>query len=66
MIERFGSRGPNEWDTAFDTWETDPALALTLIDRMRAADDDHDPGPVNGTAWPQRPHELEAELRWPG
>ena len=43
LLERFGSRGPNEWDTAFDTWETDPALALTLIDRMRAADDDHDP-----------------------
>lgn len=43
FIERFGSRGPNEWDTAFDTWETEPALALTLIDRMRATDDSHDP-----------------------
>lgn len=43
LLERFGSRGPNEWDTAFDTWGTDPSLALTLIDRMRAADDSHDP-----------------------
>lgn len=43
FIERFGSRGPNEWDTAFDTWETAPALALTLVDRMRGADEDHDP-----------------------
>ncbi len=43
FLARFGSRGPNEWDTAFDTWETDPSLALTLIDRMRAAGDDHDP-----------------------
>ncbi len=43
FVERFGSRGPNEWDTAFDTWETDPNLALTLIDRMRGADESHDP-----------------------
>lgn len=43
FLARFGSRGPNEWDTAFDTWETDPALALTLIDRMRGADDSHNP-----------------------
>ncbi len=40
---KFGSRGPNEWDTAFDTWETDPDLALTLIDRMRAVADAEDP-----------------------
>jgi phosphohistidine swiveling domain-containing protein len=43
FIKRFGSRGPNEWDTAFDTWETEPQLALTLIDRMRATDPSHDP-----------------------
>jgi len=39
----FGSRGPNEWDTAFDTWETDPELSLTLIDRMRLTDESHAP-----------------------
>jgi pyruvate,water dikinase len=43
FLRRFGSRGPNEWDTAFDTWETRPALPLALIDRMRLADADHDP-----------------------
>ncbi len=43
FLARFGSRGPNEWDTAFDTWETRPALALTLIDRMRGTDNSHDP-----------------------
>ena len=43
FIEEFGSRGPNEWDTAFDTWETEPSLALTLIDRMRATDESHNP-----------------------
>jgi pyruvate,water dikinase len=47
LIRQFGSRGPNEWDTAFDTWETDPSLALTLIDRMRAAEDGHEPAAQN-------------------
>ncbi len=43
FIAEFGARGPNEWDTAFDTWETDPSLAMTLVDRMRVADADHNP-----------------------
>ncbi len=43
FLDEFGSRGPNEWDTAFDTWETNPALALTMVDRMRRADDSHNP-----------------------
>ena len=43
FLVNFGSRGPNEWDTAFDTWETDPALALALVDRMRGADESHNP-----------------------
>lgn len=38
-----GCRGPNEWDTAFDTWETDPSLALALVERLRLADQSHDP-----------------------
>ena len=43
FLAEFGSRGPNEWDTAFDTWETDPELALALVDNMRAADDSANP-----------------------
>ncbi|MGI9644788.1 MAG: PEP-utilizing enzyme, partial [Ilumatobacteraceae bacterium] len=43
FLAEFGSRGPNEWDTAFDTWGTEPALALVLVDRMRIADPTHDP-----------------------
>ncbi len=43
FVAEFGSRGPNEWDTAFDTWETDPAMALRLVDNMRAAGDDANP-----------------------
>ncbi len=43
FLERHGARGPNEWDTAFDTWGTDPDLALALVDRMRLTDDGVDP-----------------------
>lgn len=43
FLAEHGARGPNEWDSAFDTWETDPSLALALVDRIRLADEDHDP-----------------------
>jgi rifampicin phosphotransferase len=64
----FGSRGPNEWDTAFDTWETDPELALTLIDRMRLTDASHAPDAQHQRLAGERAT-LEAEamgaLKWP-
>lgn len=43
FIAEFGSRGPNEWDTAFDTWETAPEMALAFVDRMRFTDASHAP-----------------------
>jgi pyruvate,water dikinase len=39
LLARFGSRGPNEWDIRNDTWETDPALAESLIAAMRTMGD---------------------------
>lgn len=47
FIERFGSRGPNEWDTRSETWETKPELALRLIDVMRPAADAESPSRHN-------------------
>jgi pyruvate,water dikinase len=43
FLTEFGSRGPNEWEGSSPTWGTKPALALAAIDRMRHADDSHDP-----------------------
>lgn len=43
FLNEFGSRGPNEWDIAAETWGTDHSLPLALIDRMRTADTSHDP-----------------------
>ena len=68
FTREFGSRGPNEWDTAFDTWETDPELALALIDRMRLTDETHAPGDQRVRLEGERA-ELEADvlgrLKWP-
>lgn len=55
FLTDYGSRGPNEWETASETWETDPSMPLALIDRMRAGDDRHDPI--------ARARELAAERR---
>jgi rifampicin phosphotransferase len=39
FIVEYGSRGPNEWDLSAATWETDPDLVLTFVDRMRLQGD---------------------------
>ena len=49
FLQRHGARGPNEWEMGCDVWGTAPELALTLVDRIRHADDDHDPA-VRGAA----------------
>lgn len=43
FILRFGSRGPNEWEIHSDSWETNPAIALALVDRVRHQSDDESP-----------------------
>lgn len=43
FLAEWGSRGPNEWDILADTWETNPDLLLSLIDRMRLLTDESSP-----------------------
>ena len=43
FIFEFGCRGPNEYEIFSDTWETRPAIALALLDRIRLQSDDEDP-----------------------
>ena len=62
FLERHGARGPNEWDTAFDTWGTDPELALSLIDRMRLTDGSMDPR-QRASALTARREQRTAEVR---
>jgi rifampicin phosphotransferase len=39
----FGSRGPNEWEISAPSWETKPALPLSLLDRIRMQSDIESP-----------------------
>jgi pyruvate,water dikinase len=43
FLDRFGSRGPNEWELRSETWGTNPELALGLVDLMRGAPDAESP-----------------------
>lgn len=43
FLQRFGARGPNEWEMRSHTWGTKPALALAAVDRMRLAPDTNSP-----------------------
>lgn len=43
FLDEFGSRGPDEYELASDTWGTDPALALAAVERLRLTSPDADP-----------------------
>ncbi|MDG1846407.1 MAG: PEP-utilizing enzyme [Acidimicrobiales bacterium] len=43
FINDYGSRGSNEWETACETWGTQPSSVLILIDRMRFAKNSNSP-----------------------
>ena len=43
FLDRQGFRGPNEWDLGAPSWETNPELPLSLIERLRHTDDSKNP-----------------------
>lgn len=43
FIERFGSRGPNEWELRSRVWGTHPEVALAAVDRMRGMPEHQSP-----------------------
>jgi phosphohistidine swiveling domain-containing protein len=47
LVERFGSRGPDEWDIRSPTWETNPELVGVLVEVMRKVGDDDEPATRN-------------------
>lgn len=58
----YGSRGPNEWELSAQTWETDPALALVALHRVRFQDDDKAPA-ARGAALAAERRVLVTEVR---
>ena len=61
FTDRFGARGPNEWEVRSHTWETRPELVLAAIDRMRLAGADADPTLRNQTLAAER-ERIVAEI----
>lgn len=43
FLAEFGARGPNEYEISAETWETQPALALRILDRVRHQGDEESP-----------------------
>ncbi len=62
FIDEFGSRGPNEWDIHADSWETEPALPLAALDRVRFQTDEESPHLRHDAAVTQR-EAVTAEVR---
>lgn len=59
FLDLHGARGPNEWEIACPTWGTDPALALALVDRLRAGGDRQSPEARAAALADERRHTLE-------
>jgi len=43
FVLNYGSRGPNEYEIIADSWETNPTIALALLDRIRLQSDKENP-----------------------
>lgn len=43
FLDRWGFRGPNEWELRSDTWGTNPEILMTAIEAMSRAGDDESP-----------------------
>lgn len=67
FLYEFGARGPNEWESASQTWGTEPRLALALIDRLRVAEDKQDPEARAVTLTAEREkltQQTRADMAW--
>ncbi len=43
FIADFGARGPNEYEVSAETWETNPEMALAILDRVRLQNEEDSP-----------------------
>jgi pyruvate,water dikinase len=61
FLYRYGARGVNEWEMRSQTFETNPEIALAALDRLRRADDDHDPAVAHSVLAAER-DDLVAQI----
>lgn len=62
FLAEFGSRGPNEWELSAETWETDPTIALSAIERIRFQGDAEAPH-TRAAALAREREQLVVEVR---
>lgn len=62
FLERYGHRGPNDWEISARTWENTPELAYAAIDVMRRSDWDLDPAGRLTDVEPRRNAAAQAVL----
>ncbi len=59
FLVEYGSRGPNEWEISAPSWETNPALPLSLLDRIRKQSDNESPTIRNAAKAAERKRLIE-------
>jgi rifampicin phosphotransferase len=62
FLVHYGSRGPNEWEISAPSWETNPALPLSLLDVIRKQSDNESPT-IRNTAKAVERKRLIEEVR---
>ncbi|MEM9515304.1 MAG: PEP-utilizing enzyme [Actinomycetota bacterium] len=63
FLRQFGSRGPQAWDPLRPSFETDPQLAMSLIEQMRGVGAERSPSARLARVIDGRERALEAALR---
>jgi phosphohistidine swiveling domain-containing protein len=64
FLEKYGMRGPNEWDIRARSWEADPIQALSHVDSLRRSPDENSPASRHDRLSRRREEAADDMRRW--